>query len=144
MVSLIKVMLANKDIIVCNHIDLEESINAKMQALVVEGRLNKDIMVAWRPQQLHKIARQESMVDLLRMASRSKSLVWLENQRSKEHQWLALSVEADQFQVIQPRISHRSEIVKISISIDYEKSRYVRLFTQKLLQISFTNQQFNF
>ena len=137
-------MLANKDIIVCNHIDLEESINAKMQALVEEGRLNKDIMVAWRPQQLRKIARQESMVDLLRMASRSKSLVWLENQRSKEHQWLALSVEADQFQVIQPRISHRSEIVKISISIDYEKSRYVRLFTQKLLQISFTNQLFNF
>ena len=112
-------MLANKDIIVCNHIDLEEPINAKMQALVVEGRLNKDIMAAWRPQQLHKIARQESMVDLLRMASRSKSLVWLENQRSKEHRWLALSVEADQFQVIQPRISHRSEIVKISISIDY-------------------------
>ena len=111
-------MLANKDIIAP-----EDLISVKMQALVEEGRLSRDIMAVLRPQRLHITARLACNVDLLRMASKSKNLVWQENKRLKEHQWLALSAEAGQFQVIQPRriLSHRSEIVKISISVDYEK-----------------------
>ena len=80
-------MLARVNIIAYNLIDPEEQINAKMQALVEGGHLSRDIMVALRPQQLRIItARLASNVDLQRMVTNSRNLVWRESLRSKEHQ----------------------------------------------------------
>ena len=64
---IIRVMPVKENIIACNLIDPVDHNNAKMQALVVEDRLSKDIMVALRLQQLRIIARHAFNVDLRRI-----------------------------------------------------------------------------